>query len=45
VNGAISYMPNIFGLMMAGHIIQTLLNAWFFKLRQNLPNLQYSICL
>ncbi|CAB5504075.1 HesA/MoeB/ThiF family protein [uncultured Gammaproteobacteria bacterium] len=25
VNGAISYMPNIFGLMMAGHIIQTLL--------------------
>jgi tRNA A37 threonylcarbamoyladenosine dehydratase len=27
VNGAISYMPNIFGLMMAGHIIQTLLNA------------------
>ncbi|AYQ56024.1 HesA/MoeB/ThiF family protein [Bathymodiolus thermophilus thioautotrophic gill symbiont] len=27
VNGAISYMPNIFGLMMAGHIIQTLLNS------------------
>lgn len=25
VNGAISYMPNIFGLMMSGHIIQTLL--------------------
>jgi tRNA A37 threonylcarbamoyladenosine dehydratase len=25
VNGAISYMPNIFGLMMAGHIIQSLL--------------------
>ncbi|MBA5249690.1 MAG: tRNA threonylcarbamoyladenosine dehydratase, partial [Gammaproteobacteria bacterium] len=25
VNGAISYMPNIFGLMMAGHIIQTLI--------------------
>ncbi|MCH9712109.1 MAG: tRNA threonylcarbamoyladenosine dehydratase [Proteobacteria bacterium] len=27
VNGAISYMPNIFGLMMAGHIIQTLLKS------------------
>ncbi|HIG88800.1 tRNA threonylcarbamoyladenosine dehydratase [Candidatus Thioglobus sp.] len=27
VNGAISYMPNIFGLMMAGHIIQTLLRS------------------
>jgi len=25
VNGAISYMPNIFGLMMAGHIIQEIL--------------------
>lgn len=25
VNGTISYMPNIFGLMMAGYIIQTLL--------------------
>jgi tRNA A37 threonylcarbamoyladenosine dehydratase len=25
VNGAISYMPNIFGLMMAGHIIQQIL--------------------
>lgn len=25
VNGAISYMPNIFGLMMSGHIIQTLI--------------------
>ena len=27
VNGAISYMPNIFGLMMAGHIIQSLLKS------------------
>ena len=27
VNGAISYMPNIFGLMMAGHIIQTILKS------------------
>ncbi len=27
VNGAISYMPNIFGMMMAGHIIQTLLKS------------------
>jgi len=27
VNGVISYMPNIFGLMMAGHIIQTLLKS------------------
>ena len=27
VNGAISYMPNIFGLMMAGHIIQTILRS------------------
>lgn len=27
VNGAISYMPNIFGLMMAGYIIQTLLKS------------------
>ncbi|CAC9450811.1 HesA/MoeB/ThiF family protein [uncultured Gammaproteobacteria bacterium] len=27
VNGAISYMPNIFGLMMAGHIIQNLLHS------------------
>ena len=25
VNGVIAYMPNIFGLMMAGHIIQSLL--------------------
>ncbi|SMN15232.1 HesA/MoeB/ThiF family protein [uncultured Candidatus Thioglobus sp.] len=25
VNGAISYMPNIFGLMMAGYIVQTLI--------------------
>ncbi|SMN02050.1 HesA/MoeB/ThiF family protein [uncultured Candidatus Thioglobus sp.] len=25
VNGAISYMPNIFGLMMSGYIIQTLI--------------------
>ena len=27
VNGAISYMPNLFGLMMAGHIIQTILKS------------------
>ena len=27
VNGAISYMPNIFGLMMSGYIIQTLLKS------------------
>ena len=27
VNGAISYMPNIFGLMMAGYIIQTILKS------------------
>lgn len=27
VNGAISYMPNIFGLMMAGHIVQTILKS------------------
>ena len=27
VNGAISYMPNIFGLMMAGHIIQSILKS------------------
>ena len=27
VNGAISYMPNIFGLMMAGHIIQAILKS------------------
>ncbi|MBT3277247.1 tRNA threonylcarbamoyladenosine dehydratase [Candidatus Thioglobus sp.] len=27
VNGAISYMPNIFGLIMAGHIVQTLLKS------------------
>lgn len=27
VNGTISYMPNIFGLMMAGHIIQTLIKG------------------
>jgi tRNA A37 threonylcarbamoyladenosine dehydratase len=27
VNGAISYMPNLFGLMMAGHIVQTLLKT------------------
>jgi tRNA A37 threonylcarbamoyladenosine dehydratase len=27
VNGAISYMPNIFGLMMAGHIIQALIKS------------------
>ncbi len=27
VNGAISYMPNLFGLMMAGHIIQTILQS------------------
>lgn len=27
VNGAISYMPNIFGLMMAGYIIQNLLHS------------------
>ena len=27
VNGAISYMPNIFGLVMAGHIIQALLRS------------------
>lgn len=27
VNGAISYMPNIFGLMIAGHIIQTLIKG------------------
>jgi tRNA A37 threonylcarbamoyladenosine dehydratase len=26
VNGAISYLPNLFGLMMAGHIIQTLVS-------------------
>jgi len=27
VNGAISYMPNLFGLMMAGHIIQAILKS------------------
>ena len=27
VNGTRSYMPNIFGLMMAGHLIQTLLKS------------------
>jgi len=27
VNGAISYMPNIFGLMMTGHIVQTILKS------------------
>ncbi len=27
VNGAISYIPNIFGLMMAGYIIQTILKS------------------
>ena len=27
VNGAISYMPNIFGLMMSGHIIQALIKS------------------
>ncbi len=27
VNGAISYMPNIFGFMMAGYIIQTILKS------------------
>ena len=27
VKGAISYMPNIFGLMMAGHIIQAILKS------------------
>ena len=27
VNGAISYMPNIFGLMMTGYIIQTILKS------------------
>jgi tRNA A37 threonylcarbamoyladenosine dehydratase len=26
VNGAISYIPNMFGLMMAGYIIQKLIN-------------------
>ena len=29
VNGAISYVPNMFGLMMAGYIIQSILGEKF----------------